>query len=76
MVIASRYLAGAKSYDNDTVTAFGNWMFTKIINILFGGHYTDTLVGFRAWKKSCLTKSRPSQTWQVLSPLVQSDVPN
>ncbi len=51
MVIVSRYLKGAKSYDDDIVTAFGNWMFTRIINILFGGHYTDSLVGFRAWKK-------------------------
>ncbi len=51
MVIVSRYLGGARSYDDDTVTAFGNWMFTKMINILFNGHYTDTLVGFRAWKR-------------------------
>jgi len=51
MVIVSRYLGGAKSYDDDAVTAFGNWMFTKMINILFGAHYTDTLVGFRAWKR-------------------------
>lgn len=50
-VIVSRYLAGAKSYDDDVVTAFGNWMFTKMINILFGSYYTDTLVGFRAWKR-------------------------
>lgn len=52
MVIVSRYLDGAKSEDDDPVTAFGNWMFTKMINILFRGHYTDTLVGFRAWKRS------------------------
>lgn len=51
MVIASRYLEGAKSYDDDAVTRFGNWMFTAMINVLFGGHYTDTLVGLRAWKK-------------------------
>lgn len=51
MVIVSRYLDGARSYDDDPITAFGNWMFTKIINILFGGHYTDTLVGFRAWRE-------------------------
>lgn len=51
MVIVSRYLNGAKSYDDDIITAFGNWMFTKMINVLFGAHYTDTLVGFRAWKK-------------------------
>ena len=51
MVIASRYKKGAKSYDDDPVTAFGNFMFTKIINILFGGNYTDTLVMLRAFRK-------------------------
>ena len=51
MVIVSRYREGAKSYDDDAITAFGNWMFTKMINVLFGGRYTDSLVGFRAWKK-------------------------
>ncbi len=52
MVIVSRYLEHARSEDDDKVTAFGNWLFTKIINILFGGHYTDSLVMFRAWRKS------------------------
>jgi len=51
MVIASRYCQGAKSYDDDGLTAFGNWMFTQFINILFGGSYTDALVIYRACKK-------------------------
>lgn len=51
MVIASRYLPGVNSEDDDLVTKFGNWMFTAMINLLFGGHYTDSLVMFRAWKK-------------------------
>lgn len=51
IVIASRYLDGAKSYDDDIVTGFGNWMFTKMVNIFFKGSYTDTLVMFRAFKK-------------------------
>jgi glycosyltransferase involved in cell wall biosynthesis len=51
MVIVSRYLDGAKSYDDDMITAFGNWFFTKLINMLYSGNYTDTLGGFRAWKK-------------------------
>lgn len=61
MVIVSRYLDGAHSYDDDRVTAFGNRLFTGIINLFFGAHYTDTLVGFRAWKKELfdLTKSEP-----------------
>lgn len=50
MVIASRYLGGAKSEDDDLFTGFGNWVFTKLINLLFGGRYTDTLVGLRAYR--------------------------
>ncbi|MDR3640915.1 MAG: glycosyltransferase family 2 protein [Humidesulfovibrio sp.] len=50
MVIASRYLGDAKSEDDDPVTAFGNWLFTKTINILHGGHYTDAMVIYRAYK--------------------------
>ena len=51
MVIVSRYLGHARSDDDDIVTAFGNWVFTTMVNILFGGKYTDVLVMFRAWKK-------------------------
>jgi len=51
MVIASRYLGPAKSLDDDIMTAFGNWLFTKTINLLHGGHYTDTMVIYRAYKK-------------------------
>lgn len=58
MVIVSRYLDGAKSEDDDPVTAFGNWMFTAMINLCFGGRYTDTLVMFRAWKREILETFR------------------
>jgi glycosyltransferase involved in cell wall biosynthesis len=51
MVIASRYLGKAKSYDDDLITGFGNWLFTKTINLLFKAHYTDALVIFRAYRK-------------------------
>ena len=34
------------------VTRLGNWCFTKLINILFRANYTDTLVGFRAYRRS------------------------
>jgi glycosyltransferase involved in cell wall biosynthesis len=50
MVIASRYFDGAKSDDDDLVTAFGNWFFTKTINLLHGGKYTDAMGIFRAYK--------------------------
>jgi glycosyltransferase involved in cell wall biosynthesis len=50
MVIASRYLGGIRSQDDDLVTQFGNWMFTTLINVLHGGHYTDAMGIFRAYK--------------------------
>lgn len=50
MVIVSRYLPPARSYDDDWITAFGNWLFTATINRLHGGHYTDTMVMYRAYR--------------------------
>lgn len=51
MVIVSRYAKGAKSYDDDIITAFGNRVFTFLINSFFSAKYTDALVMFRAWKR-------------------------
>lgn len=56
MVIVSRYLGDAVSEDDDAVTAFGNWLFTTVINLLHGGHYTDTMVMFRAYKRSLISE--------------------
>ncbi|MDP8233447.1 MAG: glycosyltransferase family 2 protein [Candidatus Saelkia tenebricola] len=50
MVIVSRYAKDVKSYDDDVITAFGNWMFTSLINLLYGARYTDAMVIFRGWK--------------------------
>ena len=61
MVIVSRYLDGAKSDDDDFITGFGNWLFTKIVNIFFGGKYTDTLVMFRGFKKNIVKQLRIDQ---------------
>jgi glycosyltransferase involved in cell wall biosynthesis len=52
MVIASRYLGSAKSDDDDAVTGFGNWLFTRTVNLLHGGNYTDAMVIFRAFRRS------------------------
>jgi hypothetical protein len=51
MVIASRYLPPARSDDDDWVTAFGNWLFTRTINLFHGGHYTDVMVMYRAYRR-------------------------
>lgn len=54
MVIASRYLDGAHSDDDDLVTGFGNWVFRTTTNLLLrrGGskRMTDPLVMLRALK--------------------------
>jgi glycosyltransferase involved in cell wall biosynthesis len=49
MVIASRYLGPAKSDDDDFLTAFGNWLFTRTVNVLFRANYTDVMVIYRAY---------------------------
>jgi glycosyltransferase involved in cell wall biosynthesis len=54
MVIVSRYLGEAKSVDDDLVTSFGNWLFTKTVNVLHGSHYTDAMVIFRAYRKQLI----------------------
>ncbi len=51
LVIASRYADGATSEDDDLLTGFGNWMFTTLFNVLYGGRFTDLMGIFRAWKK-------------------------
>jgi glycosyltransferase involved in cell wall biosynthesis len=54
MVIVSRYAQGAKSYDDDAVTGFGNWLFTNSINFFHGGHYTDAMVIYRIYHKNLI----------------------
>lgn len=50
MVIASRYKEGAKSYDDTKITGIANYIFSAMIS-LFGYHYTDAMVMFRAFRK-------------------------
>ena len=54
MVIVSRYAQGAKSYDDDAVTGFGNKLFTGLINLLHRGKYTDAMVIYRAYPKKLI----------------------
>jgi len=54
LVIGSRYLGDAVSDDDDVITRFGNWLFTKTVNILHGAHYTDAMVIYRIFNKSLI----------------------
>jgi glycosyltransferase involved in cell wall biosynthesis len=55
LVIASRYLDGARSEDDDLVTWFGNWMFRTLSNLLLkprgSARITDPMVMLRAHRK-------------------------
>jgi glycosyltransferase involved in cell wall biosynthesis len=56
MVIVSRYAPGAKSEDDDPVTAFGNWMFSTSISLFHGYRYADAMVIYRAFKKKLISE--------------------
>jgi glycosyltransferase involved in cell wall biosynthesis len=56
MVIVSRYAQGAKSYDDDAVTGFGNWLFTGSINFFHRAAYTDAMVIYRIYRKNLITE--------------------
>jgi glycosyltransferase involved in cell wall biosynthesis len=58
LVICSRYFGGARSYDDDTLTGFGNRMFTHAVNLLFRARYTDTLGIFRAYRREAIERMR------------------
>lgn len=50
MVVASRYYGGAKSEDDDAITGFGNWLFTRTVNLLFKANYTDAMGIYRIYR--------------------------
>lgn len=52
MVIVSRYLDKARSEDDTLLTRLGNFVLTRLINLLFGSRYSDALVIFRGYKRS------------------------
>jgi len=51
MYIMSRYLHWAKSEDDTPLTRLANRMLTGLVNLLFGGSYTDALVMYRAYRR-------------------------
>ena len=51
IVQISRFGKNGRSEDDTVVTAFGNRMFTFLVNVFFGGKLTDSLFGFKIIKK-------------------------
>jgi glycosyltransferase involved in cell wall biosynthesis len=56
LVVASRYLDGAQSLDDDWLTSIGNRMFVLLANFFFRSRYTDVLVGLRAYTRDAIEK--------------------
>jgi glycosyltransferase involved in cell wall biosynthesis len=56
LVIGSRYLDDAESEDDDVFTGFGNWLFTRTVNALYGARYTDAMVIYRAFRLSLVRR--------------------
>lgn len=56
LVIGSRYFKGERSDDDDFITKFGNWFFTKTVNLLFSGNLTDVMVIFRIFRKNLINE--------------------
>jgi glycosyltransferase involved in cell wall biosynthesis len=56
VVIGSRYLPGAVSWDDDPITKIGNRAFTFLVNLFFRSHYTDTLIGTRIFRRDAFDK--------------------
>ncbi|MDC0335508.1 glycosyltransferase family 2 protein [Pseudodesulfovibrio sp.] len=49
LAVVSRYLPPAKSYDDTPISAFGNWMFTKLFSSLGKFPVTDSLTIYRGF---------------------------
>ncbi|MBF0144052.1 MAG: glycosyltransferase family 2 protein [Magnetococcales bacterium] len=54
LIVVSRYLQGARSLDDDIMTGFGNWLFTRLANLLFGARCTDLLGMFRGYRSEAI----------------------
>ncbi|MFO0928152.1 MAG: glycosyltransferase family 2 protein [Gemmataceae bacterium] len=61
LVIGSRYLGDMRSEDDDLVTGFGNWLFTRTVNLLYGSRYTDVMVIYRAFTRTLIEELRLDQ---------------
>jgi len=54
MVIASRFMRGSRNEEDDLFIPMRAWVnrgFTLMVRLLWGGHVTDTINGFRGFKR-------------------------
>lgn len=58
VVHISRFGKNSLSEDAGLLDRFGNHMFTFLVNVFFGGHYTDALNGYRIIKRNVMMDLR------------------
>jgi glycosyltransferase involved in cell wall biosynthesis len=54
LVVVSRYLPPAKSDDDSPLTAFGNWMFSRMVRFLGRFPITDALTIYRGFRRELI----------------------
>jgi glycosyltransferase involved in cell wall biosynthesis len=54
LVVVSRYLEHARSHDDHLVSAFGNWLFTRLMRPLAKFRITDSLTIYRGYRREIL----------------------
>ena len=54
----SRFVAGGGSDDITAIRRVGNFWLNKIVNVLYGTHYTDLCYGYNAFRRECLDVMR------------------
>lgn len=74
LVVVSRYLPPAKSYDDHIVSWFGNWMFTRMFRWLGSFPITDSLTIYRGFDKKIIDfpEFEPFLQGPVFEPLVSA----
>ena len=50
----SRFLPGGGSHDISLIRKVGNFWLNKIVNLIYGTHYTDLCYGYNAFRRECL----------------------
>ena len=56
LIIGSRYLPPAISHDDNFVSKFGNWYFSKLITLTSGYKYFDAMVGYRTFSSKLISE--------------------
>jgi glycosyltransferase involved in cell wall biosynthesis len=51
----SRFMSGAGSSDISRFRRVGNFFLNKVVNLLYGTHYTDLCYGYNAFRRECLS---------------------